>query len=83
MELPLRSYLYEAIELEKSGKKVELRKPSEYTIPEELQTLLNNNTALKDPSMRSHQDGGSHTSSTSQALSRQKLEQREQKDVYQ
>jgi len=33
--------------------------------------------------MRSHQDGGSHTSSTSQALSRQKLEQREQKDVYQ
>ena len=48
LQLPLRSYLYEAIELEKSGKKVELRKPSEYTIPEELQTLLNNNTALKE-----------------------------------
>lgn len=47
LQLPLRSYLYEAIELEQSGKKVELRKPSEYTIPEELQTLLNNNAALK------------------------------------
>ena len=47
LELTLRSYLYEAIELEKSGKKVELRKPSEYTIPEELQTLLNNDVALK------------------------------------
>lgn len=47
MDLPLRSYLYEAIELEKSGKKVELRKPSEYTIPEELQILLNNDGALK------------------------------------
>jgi uncharacterized protein YdeI (YjbR/CyaY-like superfamily) len=47
LQLPLRSYLYEAIELEQSGKKVELRKPSEYTIPEELQTLLNENAAPK------------------------------------
>jgi uncharacterized protein YdeI (YjbR/CyaY-like superfamily) len=47
LQLHLRSYLYEAIELEQSGKKIELRKPSEYTIPEELQTLLNNNAALK------------------------------------
>ncbi len=46
-ELPLRSYLHEAIELEKSGKKVELRKPSEYSIPEELQILLNDDGALK------------------------------------
>jgi uncharacterized protein YdeI (YjbR/CyaY-like superfamily) len=38
LQLALRSYLYEAIELEQSGKKVELRKASEYTIPEELQT---------------------------------------------
>lgn len=44
---PLRCYLHEAIELEQSGKKVELRKPSDYTIPEELQTLLNGNVALK------------------------------------
>jgi len=43
----LQSYLYEAIELEKSGRKVELRKPSDFTIPEELQTLLNSDRALK------------------------------------
>ena len=43
----LKRYLYEAIELEEAGKKVELKKPSEYPIPEELQTLLSNNAALK------------------------------------
>jgi uncharacterized protein YdeI (YjbR/CyaY-like superfamily) len=47
LKLPLRDYLYEAIELEKSGKKVELRRPSEYTIPDELQILLNDDGALK------------------------------------
>jgi uncharacterized protein YdeI (YjbR/CyaY-like superfamily) len=47
LQLPLRSYLCEAIELAQSGKKVELRKPFEYTIPEELQTLLNKDAALK------------------------------------
>ena len=46
LESALRSYLHEAIELEKTGKKVELRKPSEYTIPAELQSLLNNNATL-------------------------------------
>jgi uncharacterized protein YdeI (YjbR/CyaY-like superfamily) len=43
----LKRYLYEAIELEEAGKKVQLKKPSEYTIPEELQTLLSNNPTLK------------------------------------
>jgi uncharacterized protein YdeI (YjbR/CyaY-like superfamily) len=43
----LNSYLYEAIKLEESGKKVALKKPSEYAIPDELQTLLNGNAALK------------------------------------
>jgi uncharacterized protein YdeI (YjbR/CyaY-like superfamily) len=47
LRITLRSYLYEAIELEESGKKVELRKPSEYTVPEELQNLLDDNAALK------------------------------------
>ena len=47
LQLPLRSYLSEAIELEESGKTVELRKPSEYAIPAELLTLLNHNAALK------------------------------------
>ncbi|HEY4087269.1 MAG TPA: YdeI/OmpD-associated family protein [Bryobacteraceae bacterium] len=43
----LTDYIREAIEIEKSGKKVELRKPSEYAIPEELQTKLDANAALK------------------------------------
>jgi uncharacterized protein YdeI (YjbR/CyaY-like superfamily) len=46
LQSTLRSYLHEAIALEESGKKVELKKPSEYAIPEELQTLLNENSAL-------------------------------------
>jgi uncharacterized protein YdeI (YjbR/CyaY-like superfamily) len=43
----LRSYLLEAIKLERAGKKVELRKPSDYAIPDELQTLLDRNASLK------------------------------------
>ena len=36
----LRDYLCEAIELEESGAQVELKKPSDYAIPEELQKRL-------------------------------------------
>jgi uncharacterized protein YdeI (YjbR/CyaY-like superfamily) len=43
----LRDYLYEAIELEESGKRVELKKVSEYPIPEELQRRLDENGVLK------------------------------------
>jgi uncharacterized protein YdeI (YjbR/CyaY-like superfamily) len=43
----LKDYLYEAIELEKSGKKVALKKASEYPIPEELQSRLNSNAVLR------------------------------------
>jgi uncharacterized protein YdeI (YjbR/CyaY-like superfamily) len=43
----LKDYLYEAIELEKSGAKKKLKKPSEYPIPEELQQRLDNNAALR------------------------------------
>lgn len=43
----LVNYIYEAIAIEESGKKVELKKPSEYAIPEELQTRLDENAALK------------------------------------
>jgi len=43
----LKDYLYEAIALEESGKKVELKKPSEYPIPEELQRRLDDNAALR------------------------------------
>jgi uncharacterized protein YdeI (YjbR/CyaY-like superfamily) len=42
----LRDYLYEAIALEESGKKVELKKPSEYAIPEELQSKLDDSPVL-------------------------------------
>jgi uncharacterized protein YdeI (YjbR/CyaY-like superfamily) len=43
----LTDYLYEAIALEESGKKVELKKASEYSIPDELQTRLNDDPILK------------------------------------
>ena len=36
----LRKYIYEAIEVEESGKKVTLKKASEYAVPEELQARL-------------------------------------------
>jgi uncharacterized protein YdeI (YjbR/CyaY-like superfamily) len=43
----LRDYIYEAIELEESGAKVALRKPSEYPVPEELQLRLDADHVLK------------------------------------
>lgn len=43
----LRDYIYEAIALEESGKKVELKKPSEYPVPEELQSRLDNDAVLR------------------------------------
>jgi len=43
----LTSYIYEAIEIEKSGVKVKLKKTAEYKIPEELKMQLDKKTALK------------------------------------
>lgn len=43
----LKAYVYEAIELEKAGVKVELKKTSEYAIPEEFQNKLDKNAALR------------------------------------
>jgi len=43
----LKDYLDEAIELEKSGKKIELKKSSEYPVPEELQSRLDDNAVLR------------------------------------
>src|SRR5246127_5047219 len=43
----LKDYLYQAIELEESGKRIELKKPSEYPIPEELQSRLDDNAVLR------------------------------------
>src|SRR5258708_5565234 len=42
----LKAYIYEAIEVEKSGLKVPLTKTKELDIPEEFQNKLNNNPAL-------------------------------------
>lgn len=43
----LKDYLYEAIELERSGKRVVLKKASDYPIPEELQKRLDDNADLR------------------------------------
>jgi len=43
----LRDYIYEAIQVEESGKKVPLKKVSEYVVPEELRVRLNAAPELK------------------------------------
>ena len=43
----LTDYLYEAIALEESGKKVELKKPADYPVPEELQSRLDDDAILR------------------------------------
>ena len=47
MRSTLKDYLCEAIEWERSGKKLELKRPSDYPIPEELQQMLDGNAVLK------------------------------------
>ncbi|MDP4231325.1 MAG: YdeI/OmpD-associated family protein [Bacteroidota bacterium] len=43
----LKAYIYEAIEVEKAGLKVPLKKTSESKVPEEFQKILQKNRALK------------------------------------
>lgn len=47
IESVLKSYIREAIEVEKSGAKLELKKTSDFKVPEEFQNKLNENAALK------------------------------------
>src|SRR5688572_16109899 len=47
MEPILKAYIYEAIEVEKAGLKVKLKKTTEFKIPEEFQKKLDKNAALK------------------------------------
>ena len=47
MEKALRSYILEAIEVEKAGLKVELKKTADFKIPEEFQSKLDALPALK------------------------------------
>jgi uncharacterized protein YdeI (YjbR/CyaY-like superfamily) len=43
----LKAYTYEAIEVEKAGLKVKLKKTSDFKMPEEFRNKLNKNAALK------------------------------------
>jgi len=47
LEQVLKAYIYEAIEVEKAGLKVELKKTSDYTVPQEFQYKLDHIPALK------------------------------------
>lgn len=47
LEKTLKAYIYEAIEVERAGVTVKLKKTSEYKIPEELQNKLDKSAALK------------------------------------
>ena len=47
MKAVIKAYIYEAIEVEKAGLKVKLKKTSEYKMPEEFQKKLDKNAALK------------------------------------
>jgi uncharacterized protein YdeI (YjbR/CyaY-like superfamily) len=47
LQATVTKYLYEAIEIEESGKKVKLKKASEYPIPDELQTRLDADSKLR------------------------------------
>ena len=47
MKTILKAYIYEAIEVEKAGLKVKLKKTAEFDMPEEFQMKLNKNAELK------------------------------------
>jgi len=47
MEKNLKTYIYEAIEVEEAGLKVNLKKVTEFKIPAEFQNILDKNRALK------------------------------------
>jgi len=47
LKTALKAYIYEAAEVEESGKKVELKKTSDFEVPEEFQSKLEKMPALK------------------------------------
>lgn len=47
LEKVLKAYIYEAIEVERAGLKVKLKKTKEYPVPEEFQKKLDKNAALR------------------------------------
>lgn len=46
-ESTLKAYIFEAIEVEKAGLKIEFKKTEDFTMPEEFQTVLNENKTVK------------------------------------
>ena len=48
LQSTIKAYVYQAIEVEKAGLKVNLKKTTEYPIPEEFKKVLGKNAALKD-----------------------------------
>lgn len=48
LETVIKAYIYEAIEVEKAGLKVELKKTKEFDMPEEFRTVLEEDPELKD-----------------------------------
>ncbi|MDQ0594157.1 uncharacterized protein YdeI (YjbR/CyaY-like superfamily) [Chryseobacterium ginsenosidimutans] len=48
LEKVIKTYIYEAIEVERSGIKVEMKKTKEFEMPEEFQKKLEQNHALKE-----------------------------------
>jgi uncharacterized protein YdeI (YjbR/CyaY-like superfamily) len=46
-EKTIKAYIYEAMEVEKAGLKVKLKKTTEFKMPEEFKTVLGKNKALK------------------------------------
>ena len=47
MEKTVKAYIYEAIEVERAGLKVKLKKTSDFKIPDEFQKKLNKSSMLK------------------------------------
>ena len=47
LEKPIKAYIYEAIEVERAGLKVKLKKSADFKIPEEFQKKLDKRPALK------------------------------------
>ena len=47
LKATIKAYIYEAVEVEEAGLKVELKKTEEYTIPEEFQSKLDKDATLK------------------------------------
>ncbi|UZR96100.1 YdeI/OmpD-associated family protein [Chondrinema litorale] len=47
LEETIKAYIKEAVQVEKAGFKVELKKTAEYTVPEEFQSVLDDNQNIK------------------------------------